>query len=167
MKIPKEIDVNEVMEYLLNCSSETKVYIGCDSEKYRLDGEWVVDYTTAVVIHRDGKHGCKVFGALQREKDYDRKKDRPSYRLMNEVYKAADIYLKLAGLLDNEIAIHLDLNPSHNFASSHVVNQAIGYIRGVCGIEPEVKPEAWAASYAADRLKEIFRPNYRVEKISI
>jgi predicted RNase H-related nuclease YkuK (DUF458 family) len=41
----------------------------------------------------------------------------------------------------------------HN--SSIVIQQAVGYIRGVCNVEPKVKPQAFAASYAADRLKEI------------
>jgi predicted RNase H-related nuclease YkuK (DUF458 family) len=39
--------------------------------------------------------------------------------------------------------------------SSCVVQQAVGYIRGMCNVTPMVKPEAFAASYAADRLKEI------------
>jgi predicted RNase H-related nuclease YkuK (DUF458 family) len=34
------------------------------------------------------------------------------------------------------------------------MHQAIGYIKGVCGKTPKLKPEAFAASYAADRLKE-------------
>jgi predicted RNase H-related nuclease YkuK (DUF458 family) len=36
-----------------------------------------------------------------------------------------------------------------------VVKEAIGYITGMCSVIPMVKPNAWAASYAADRLKEI------------
>jgi predicted RNase H-related nuclease YkuK (DUF458 family) len=38
-------------------------------------------------------------------------------------------------------------------ASSCVVQQAIGYIRGTCNVIPMVKPQAFAASYAADRLR--------------
>jgi predicted RNase H-related nuclease YkuK (DUF458 family) len=34
-----------------------------------------------------------------------------------------------------------------------VIQEAIGYIRGTCNVIPLVKPEAFAASYAADRLK--------------
>jgi hypothetical protein len=39
--------------------------------------------------------------------------------------------------------------------SSCVVQQAIGYIRGVCNVIPMVKPQAFAASYAADRLNQV------------
>jgi hypothetical protein len=36
-----------------------------------------------------------------------------------------------------------------------VLSQAIGYIKGTCNVIPLVKPQAFAASYCADRLKEI------------
>jgi predicted RNase H-related nuclease YkuK (DUF458 family) len=35
------------------------------------------------------------------------------------------------------------------------VQQAIGYIKGTCNVDAQVKPNAFAASYAADRLKFI------------
>jgi predicted RNase H-related nuclease YkuK (DUF458 family) len=41
----------------------------------------------------------------------------------------------------------------HN--SSIVINEAIGYVKGMCNVVPLVKPRAFAASYAADRYKEI------------
>ena len=41
------------------------------------------------------------------------------------------------------------------YGSSCVINEAVGYIRGVCNVTPLCKPEAFAASYAADRLKHI------------
>jgi predicted RNase H-related nuclease YkuK (DUF458 family) len=34
-----------------------------------------------------------------------------------------------------------------------VISQAVGYIKGVCNVIPFVKPDAFAASYAADRFK--------------
>jgi predicted RNase H-related nuclease YkuK (DUF458 family) len=41
------------------------------------------------------------------------------------------------------------------YGSSCVVDEAIGYIRGTCNVLPMVKPQAFAATYCADRLKEI------------
>jgi len=115
----------------------------------------------AVVVHIDGCHGCKVFGEVQTEIDYDRKKERPVVRLMTEVYKVADLYLKLAdALVDRHVEIHLDINPDDTHASYVVVQQAIGYIRGVCQITPQIKPVAFAATYAADRLKEVLVSQY-------
>lgn len=151
-----KINLNEVKEFISNQSPETKIYLGCDSERIIIDDVWYADYVTAIVVHIDGKHGCKLFGEVQRERDYDQKQDRPRFRLMNEVYKVSDMYLKLADVLGNrEVEVHLDINPSSMYGSNCVVNEAIGYIRGTCNVIPLVKPKAFAASYAADRFKSL------------
>lgn len=152
----KLIDFNEVRNYIEAQGSDTKIYIGADSERIKKHGVWYADYTLAIVVHINGRHGCKIFGEVQTEIDYDYKASRPSMRLMNEVYKVAELYHKIADVIgDKEVQIHLDINPSEMHNSSIVIQQAVGYIRGVCNVEPKVKPQAFAASYAADRLKEI------------
>lgn len=151
-----KIDVDEVRNFLSSQSEETKIYLGCDSERVRVGGQFFADYTIAIVVHINGKNGCKLFGEVIREKDFDQRIDRPNVRLMNEVFKVSEMYLKLADVLvDRYCEIHLDLNPSDLYKSNAVMNQAIGYIRGTCNIVPFIKPRAWAASYAADRYKEI------------
>ena len=152
----KQLNINEVRDFIQSQSLETKVYIGGDSRRFRKNGTWHAEYTFAVVVHIDGKHGCKIFGESSVEIDYDQKRNRPAMRLMNEVYKISDLYLRLHEVLeDREVAVHLDINPNELHGSSCVVTQAIGYIRGTCNVVPMVKPNAWAASYAADRLKEV------------
>lgn len=154
--VQKKIDVHEVKRYVDACGPNTKLYIGCDSERIRIGDDWFADYTLAVVIHIDGRHGCKIFGSVERERDFDQRKDRPAMRLMNEVYKVSDLYLKLAEqIVEHDIEVHLDINPKEQHGSSCVVGQAVGYIKGVCNVTPMVKPRAFAASYAADRLKEV------------
>jgi predicted RNase H-related nuclease YkuK (DUF458 family) len=75
---------------------------------------------------------------------------------MTEVYKISEVYLKLHEILEDKIVeVHLDINPNEMHGSSCVVAQAIGYIRGVCNVIPMVKPQAFAASYAADRLNQV------------
>jgi predicted RNase H-related nuclease YkuK (DUF458 family) len=151
------MNLDEVREFIMNCSDTTCVYIGADSERYRgRDELWYADYTLAVVVHYDGSRGCKVFGSVSRERDYDQRKDRPAYRLMNEVYKAAQLYMDLAESIgDRHAEVHLDINPNIVHGSSCVVQQAVGYIRGTCNVTPMIKPKAFAASYAADRMKEL------------
>ena len=153
----QKMNIDEVREYIANSSESTSIYIGADSERYRgRDNQWYADYTVAVVIHIDGSRGCKVFGEVVTERDYDKRHDRPAYRLMNEVYKASAMYLELFEAIgDRHVEVHLDINPDELHGSSCVIQQATGYIRGMCGFAPKVKPEAFAASYAADRLKEI------------
>lgn len=163
-----KIDVNEVKEFISTCSPQTKIYIGGDSERLRnKDNQWVIDYTLAIVVHIDGCHGAKVFGEVQREIDYgfDKKQDRPKMRLMNEVYKISELYLALADVLeDREVEVHLDINPNDKYGSSCVINEAVGYIKGVCQVTPKVKPQAFAASYCADRLKEVLHMQEQFKK---
>lgn len=152
----KKINLDEVKEFISKQTPETKIYIGCDSERIIVNDQWFADYVTAIVIHVDGKHGCKIFGEVNRERDYDQKKNRPRYRLMNEVYRVSDLYLKLADVLvDRQVEVHLDINPNEMYGSNCVINEAIGYIRGTCNVIPMVKPKAFAASYAADRFKSL------------
>lgn len=150
------MDIEEVKQYIQRCSNTSKIYIGADSERFKLGDKWYADYATVVVVHIDGKHGAKIFGEVTREQDYDYKPGRPSLRLMNEVAKVADLYYKLADVISNRpVEIHLDINPDERFGSSCVVTQAVGYIMGTCNMKPKVKPHAFAASIAADRFKAI------------
>ena len=152
----KQINIDEVKAFILAQSPETKIYIGGDSERFPIGKDWYADYTLVIVVHIDGKHGCKIFGEVQRERDWDQKKNRPRMRLMNETMKVADLYLKLHDVLeDRNVEIHLDINPDERYGSSCVINEAVGYIKGMCNVIPMVKPRAWAASYCADRLKQI------------
>jgi predicted RNase H-related nuclease YkuK (DUF458 family) len=154
--VRKPIDIEEVKTFINSQTPATKIYIGGDSERLILNGVWYADYTNVVVVHMNGNRGCRVFGEVVRERDYDQRKNRPSMRLMNEVIKTANLYLSLADALeDREVEIHLDINPDIKHGSSCVINEAVGYIRGTCNIVPLVKPNAWAASYCADRLKDI------------
>ena len=154
--LPREIDIHGLKTFAESCGPGTKLYLGCDSERLIYQNRWHADYILAAVVHMNGNHGCRIFGSMVREPDYDQRKDRPQMRLMNEVYKVSDLYLKLADIMpDYDIQVHLDLNPDEKHGSNCVVQQAIGYIRGTCNVIPFVKPDAFAASCAADRLKGI------------
>jgi predicted RNase H-related nuclease YkuK (DUF458 family) len=152
----KKMNLEEIATFINAQSPETKIYIGGDSERFLINNIWHADYTLAIVVHYSGNRGCKIFGEVQRERDFDQQKDKPRMRLMNEVMKIADLYIKLSEVLENRIVeVHLDINPDEHHGSSCVINEATGYIRGMCNVVPLVKPNAFAASYAADRLKEI------------
>jgi len=151
-RVLKKLNIEEVKTFIDAQSPETKIYVGSDSERLRINGEWYADYMIVVCIHIDGCHGCKIFGEVTRERVYDQRKDRPAMRLMTEVYKVAEVFAKLKEVIDDrEMEVHLDINPNKLHGSSCVVQQAIGYIRGTCNVIPLIKPNAFAASFAADR----------------
>jgi predicted RNase H-related nuclease YkuK (DUF458 family) len=152
----KKLDIQEVKTFIEAQGPSTKIYIGADSVRFRERNQWYADYTLVVVVHIDGCHGCKIFGETQTELDYDQKKSKPSMRLMNEVYKVSELFQKLRDVLEDRIVeVHLDINPNELHGSSCVVHQAIGYIKGTCNVIPMVKPNAFAASYAADRYNSL------------
>lgn len=154
------IDIENLKETIRNSSNSSKIYIGVDSEKIKKDEKSYADFSLTVVIHKNGNNGGKVFGKIIREMDYDKKDNKPSFRLMREVYYAASLYTELYDSFgDREVEIHLDLNKNEKFNSNAVFNQAIGYIKGACNITPKTKPDAWAASSCADRLKDIIYVN--------
>ena len=148
-----QIDIEEVSQFINECSPETKIYIGVDSERFRINGVWNIDYISVVIVHFNGKNGCKIFGAVDRERDWGVAANKPKMRLMGEVYRAADLYLALSKMIAHDIEVHLDLNPQAQYGSSVAVQEAVGYIKGICQVTPRVKPEAFAASYAADQFK--------------
>jgi uncharacterized protein len=150
-----KFETSEVAQFINECSPETRVYIGSDSERVLVGDKWYVDYLLCVVVHIDGNRGCRVFGYVERERDLDKNLSRPRLRLTQEAYKAAGLYLELAPLVAHDVEIHLDLNPDQTKGSSCALKDALGYVRGTCGQTPKVKPEAWAASRVSDQLKRI------------
>ena len=147
-----EKEFEKVTKFIRDSSEESKIYLGADSERFKSNGKWFARYTVVVVVHKDGCRGAKVFGYSETEEDYDRKFSRPAFRMMQECYKVSELFLALSDyILDREVEIHLDINPNEMHGSSCALHQAIGYVKGVCGVDPQVKPHAFAASYAADR----------------
>ena len=152
----KKLDIQEIKDFIEAQGPSTKIYIGADSVRFRERNQWYADYTLVVVVHINGRHGCKIFGETQTELDYDQKKSKPAMRLMNEVYKVSELFQSLKEVLeDRDVEVHLDINPDEAHGSSCVVQQAIGYIKGTCNVIPMVKPNAFAASYAADRYSSL------------
>ena len=151
-----KLNIQEVKNFIEAQGPSTKIYIGADSVRFKMKNQWYADYTLVVVVHIDGCHGCKIFGETQTEIDYDQKKSKPAMRLMNEVYKVSELFQSLREVLeDRNVEVHLDINPNIAYGSSCVVQQAIGYIKGTCNVVPMVKPNAFAASYAADRYNSL------------
>lgn len=165
------LDIEIIRDYVSRQDSSTKVYIGCDSVKYKKydqktqKKEWFAAYTTVVVVHKSGRNGAAVFGETVFERDYDQNKSRPSMRLMNEVTKAIDVFNRISDIVDErEIEIHLDINPDEKYGSSCVVSQAVGYVRGVTGLEPKIKPESFVATHCADHFARKYKPHKNRKK---
>lgn len=149
-------DINKaaVRGLLTGLDSETKIYFGCDSTRFKIKGRWYAEFTTVLVVHKNGRHGCRIFARVDREQDFDQKASRPFNRMMNEAQRVAELYLEYEDMVYEfglEHEIHLDINKDDIHGSSIAVKAASGYVQGTCNVTPILKPTAYAASYAADR----------------
>lgn len=143
--------IEELINTLVDLDSTTKLYFGCDSVAYRKNKEWWAKFATVLIVHKNGKNGCKIFRHISHDRIFDDKKNRPSDRLMKEVYLVTGLYTQLIPYVEGyDIEIHLDINPDKQHGSSCVATQAAGYVLGVTQIVPKLKPEAFAASFGAD-----------------
>jgi len=146
-----EQQVEELVELLSTLDKNTKIYFGCDSVRLIKKDVWYARYATVAIVHMNGNNGCRLFSHESTEIDYDVRMNRPKMRLMHETQKVCEAYLQLAPLIDEfDIEIHLDINTDPQAGSNCVAKEAAGYVLGMTGLEPKLKPESFAASYGAD-----------------
>jgi len=148
----KKINKQEVIDLLEQHNEDTKIYFGCDSTRFKFKGQWYAEFTTVLVVHKDGRHGCKIFAQIDREIDHDQKAAKPFNRMMNEAYRVSGLFLEFEDIVTGyDVEVHLDINQDDIHGSACAVKAASGYVQGMCNITPILKPCAYAASYAADR----------------
>lgn len=147
----KMIDFDKLRMLISESSLESSIYVGADSKTFKRDGTRHCAFCVSVVIHKDSKHGGKGYHQITIEPDHGDIK-APDLRLMNEVYKIMEVMDEISDSIgDRYYEVHLDVNPNPKYKSSKVMSQAMGLIRGCFGIEPKIKPEAWAASTISDK----------------
>lgn len=145
---PVSINREELRKFISNASATSTVYVGCDSKRFRRGGRMRVAYVTVVVIHYDSCNGGKIFKEVEIQDDYGNMRQR----LMTEVYMAANLAYEIVDVVgDRPFEVHLDLNPNPNHKSSVVVKEATGYVMGMLGITPKLKPHSIASSTCADK----------------
>lgn len=143
--------IEDLLDLLVKVDKNTRIYLGCDSVRYIKDEQKMAKYATVLIVHINGKHGCRLFSHISREPDYDLRKERPKMRMITEARKVCELYQQVAPLLEDfEVEIHLDINLDPKYGSNCAVSEAAGYVLGMTGIQPKLKPDGFAASYGAD-----------------
>ena len=145
--------IEEIVNLLIDLDKTTKVYLGCDSVRYRKNDRNWARYATVAIVHMNGKNGCRIFSNISHEVDYDVKANRPKVRMMNEVGKVCELYNQLIPFIDEyDVEIHLDISQNPKNGSNCAANEAAGYVLGMTGIEPKLKPDSFASSFGADHV---------------
>ena len=151
-----KIDENELREFMTRMSPETRIYFGCDSSRFRVKGQWFAEYAVVVVIHINGNNGGKIFAETSVERDYDNIFSKPFTRMLKEAEKVSELHNRLKDIFtDFEVSIHLDISTKKTCGSNVALEAAVGYVKAMTNVTPLTKPNAWSASYAADRAPEI------------
>ena len=139
--------IEEAIEAIINSASDSSVYVGCDSVRFKKNGIWYARYATVIVVHHSTRHGASIYHDVQTLPDFGNLK----VRLMNEAMYATNAALEIVDWLEGrQLEIHLDINPNPKHKSNVALREATGYVLGNTGIEATVKPDAWAASHASD-----------------
>lgn len=147
--------------------NKLKVSIGTDSQ--RSGGKGSYKFATVIVITTTqdlggievGRGGMIISATYYntfkgRSQNVSNKmfaKEIVNERMVFEVGKSVEVAYEIAPLLDLydiPLELHADINPNPLYESNKALQQAVGYILGM-GYEFKVKPEAWAASNAADK----------------
>jgi uncharacterized protein len=148
-----QTQIEQLVDLLIGLNENTKVYLGCDSVRYIKGERQMARFATVCIIHMNGKNGCRIFSNISHEPDYDMKLSRPKMRMMNEVMKVCELYNQLAPFIDEfDVEIHLDIATDPLQGSNCAANEAAGYVLGMTGVEPKLKPESFASSFGADHV---------------
>lgn len=140
-------EIEDVAEYVKNFTGdaeEFEVYVGTDSQVYNGHTKFV----TAVCMY-NGDRGAHVI--------YHRKNiHRDERELFNRLWEETEATMEVAGHLvehlgHSSVITHFDINPSEEYGSNVAHKAAVGLAESA-GFRFSVKPEAWAASCAADHL---------------
>lgn len=170
-----DVVINEpIIEYLeklfdaeMEKGMKLKVSIGTDSQ--RSGGKGSYKFATVILISTSqdlggldvGRGGMIISATYYNTfkprnpnvKNKEFAKELVNERMVYEVGKSVEVAYEIAPLLDLyeiPLEIHADINPNPAHDSNKALQQAIGYILGM-GYQFKIKPEAWAASNAADK----------------
>jgi predicted RNase H-related nuclease YkuK (DUF458 family) len=141
-----------VRDFLNNNIGEYEIIVGTDSKERKAPK---ASYITVVCIRNKGKGVHVIFQSNTRNDAYNMK-----MRLWWEVEYSREVYdylIKEVANCRNLISIHVDVNSNPSFESNSIYQNVIGYLKAA-GIEFAAKPNAPAASFAADKLLRNKKP---------
>jgi len=146
-----KMNVNQVVSEVVRFINEDKnrhykIIIGSDSEGH---ADVVVDFVTAIVVHRVGNGGRYFWRRVELPR-FHTLRDRIIQEVLFslEVAKEVLVYLKTFEVPQFDFEIHADIG--ENGETKSMMQEVIGMIRAY-NFEARTKPESYAATKVADR----------------
>lgn len=155
------VDLRFALVDELRQTPDSDVIIACDSQQVGQS----TDYVTVVVVHRPAKGG-RVFFCRERIPRVRELRER----LWKEVWRSTELAMELTSTPDigqvepiHVTAIHIDANVDPKHKSAKYVQELVSLAMGQ-GFKAVVKPEAFAASHAADHAVKHKEERHRTQR---
>ena len=138
-------DLKEYVRKWVEDKPDVEIYIGCDSQQR----DKKINYGVSVCLYELGKGGHVIDKLI-----VENLKENNRLRLWEEVEKSVEVADELRDL-GIKIVVHVDYNSDPGEKSENKSNEfyesGIGYAISR-GYEAAGKPNAWAATYCADKI---------------
>ena len=134
-------DLKEYVRLWVKDKPDVQIFIGCDSQQH----DRKIDYGVSVCLYEQGKGGHIID-----RRSTESLKATNNMRLWEEVEKAVQVADEINDL-GIPITIHCDYNSKASEKSNELYDSGIGYAISR-GYQAAGKPNAWAATYAADKI---------------
>lgn len=141
---PKIHDVKKYVTDYIKKYPDVLIYIGTDSKRKKKSVLYI-----STICFRHPNNGVHV---IYRQRKYNSAEYRDIFKkLWHEVELSVELLGELYFLDRSKITVDLDFNVIEKYKSNAVNDGARGWLTGL-GVNVRSKPNAWAASYAADYL---------------
>lgn len=137
----REEKIPDILEFVKDATKNgQEVHVGCDS----LQTGRNTQFCTVVIVHTPGKGGRVAYS-----REVVPRITSLRARLQKEVWSSVTIALAIAPTVPGRLSVHIDANPEPRHRSSEFVQELTGMVMGQ-GFKAIIKPDAYAASHAAD-----------------
>ena len=128
-----------------------KLVVGSDSQGKKENGERVVDFVTAIIIHRLGKGG-RYFWKRERKTKIGSIRDKIYNETLLSLETAQELVpqlkIALAGIAPYDLEIHIDVGEVGQ--TREMIKEVVGMVTG-SGFVAKTKPESYGAYVVADK----------------
>ena len=128
-----------------------KLVVGSDSQGKRENGERVVDFVTAIIIHRTGKGGRYFWKRERREKIAsirDKIYNETLLSLETAQKLVPQLKVALSGIAPYDLEIHIEVGEVG--PTREMIKEVVGMVTG-SGFVAKTKPESYGAYVVADK----------------
>lgn len=142
----KKVDdlASHIEQFVMEGDGDTDVYVGTDSQVHSN----YTRYVTVVCMHDSQYGGAHV---VYHGNNIYRQEKELFNRLWEEVVATVEVANRIRQEANIDVNTHFDINPNDQYRSHVTYKAARGFAENA-GFNFCVKPEAWAATCAADRL---------------